>query len=85
MGKGLAHYEIKDQVAIVTIDNPPMNALDVPTKLAIGEKFMALDNLRHEIRVVVLRGAGEKAFAAGADIKAFLDLNLNPTLGRALQ
>ena len=73
--KGLAVYEIADKVAIVTIDNPPMNALDVPTKQAIAEVFGELDDRREEVRVVILHGAGDKAFAAGADIKAFLDLN----------
>jgi enoyl-CoA hydratase/carnithine racemase len=74
MGQGLAHYEIKGQTAIVTIDHPPMNALDVATKEAIGEVFAELDHRRQEIRAVVLHGAGGKAFAAGADIKAFLEL-----------
>jgi enoyl-CoA hydratase/carnithine racemase len=74
MGQGLAHYEIKNQVAIVTINHPPMNALDVATKEAIGEVFAELDARRKEIRAVILHGAGEKAFAAGADIKAFLEL-----------
>jgi enoyl-CoA hydratase len=71
----LVHYEIKEQVAIVTIDHPPMNALDVQTKEALAEVFTELDGLRNDIRAVVLTGAGEKAFAAGADIKAFLELN----------
>ena len=74
MGQGLAHYEIKEQVAIVTIDHPPMNALDNATKEDIGKVFLELDEHREEIRVVILRGAGEKAFAAGADIKTFLEL-----------
>jgi enoyl-CoA hydratase/carnithine racemase len=74
MGQKLAHYEIKNQIAIVTIDHPPMNALDVATKEAIGEVFSELDARRQEIRAVILHGAGEKAFAAGADIKAFLEL-----------
>lgn len=74
MGEGLAHYEISDRVAIVSIDNPPMNALDVPTKEAVADVFMELDDRRDEIRVVILKGAGDKAFAAGADIKAFLEL-----------
>ena len=74
MGQGLAHYEIKDQVAIVTIDHPPMNALDTATKEDIGQVFLELDDRREEIRAVILRGAGEKAFAAGADIKTFLEL-----------
>jgi enoyl-CoA hydratase/carnithine racemase len=74
MEQKLAHYEIKGQIAIVTIDHPPMNALDVATKEAIGEVFEDLDRRRQEIRAVILHGAGEKAFAAGADIKAFFEL-----------
>jgi enoyl-CoA hydratase/carnithine racemase len=75
MEQKLAYYEMKDQTAIVTIDHPPMNALDVDTKEAIGETFRELDGRGQEIRAVILRGAGEKAFAAGADIKTFLELN----------
>lgn len=73
MGEKLAHYEIKDQIAIVTLDHPPMNALDAATKEAIGEVFTELDAHRQEVRVVILHGGGEKGFAAGADIKAFLE------------
>ena len=75
MNKPLAYHEIKDQIAIVTIDNPPMNALNVATKEALAKVFIQLDEMRNEIRAVVLTGAGEKAFAAGADIKSFLELN----------
>jgi enoyl-CoA hydratase/carnithine racemase len=75
MDQKLAYYEIKGQTAIVTIDHPPMNALDAATKEAIAEVFRELDDRRQEIRVVILHGAGEKAFAAGADIKTFLELN----------
>ncbi len=70
----LVHYEIQEQVAVVTLDNPPMNALDVPTKEKLCEVFMELDTRRADIRAVILTGGGDKAFAAGADIKAFLEL-----------
>jgi len=36
MDQKLAYYEMKGQTAIVTIDHPPMNALDVATKEAMG-------------------------------------------------
>jgi len=85
MGQGLAHYEIKDMVAVVKIDHPPVNALDVPTKLDLGEIFKELDDRRGEIRVVILRGAGDKAFAAGADIKAFLGLTPDTAKRRLLR
>jgi enoyl-CoA hydratase/carnithine racemase len=75
MEQKLTYYEIKGQTAIVTIDHPPMNALDLTTKEAIGEVFKELDGRRQEIRAVILHGAGEKGFAAGADIKTFLELN----------
>ena len=74
MEEKLAYYEIQGQTAIVTINHPPMNALDLATKEAIFEAFRELDGQRQEIRAVILRGAGEKAFAAGADIKTFLEL-----------
>jgi len=74
MGERLARYEIRDRVAIVTIDHPPMNALDVATKEEIGKIFGELDKRRDEIRAVVIHGAGDKAFAAGADIKTFLEM-----------
>jgi enoyl-CoA hydratase len=79
----VVHYEIQELTAIVTIDHPPMNALDSSTKEALADVFEELDKLRDDIRAVVLTGAGEKAFAAGADIKAFLKLN-PPTAKRRL-
>jgi enoyl-CoA hydratase/carnithine racemase len=74
MDEDLVYYEIKELVAVVTIDNPPMNALDTATKEALEKIFVELNLHRRDIRAVILHGAGEKAFAAGADIKAFLDL-----------
>lgn len=85
MERKLAYYEMKGQTAIVTIDHPPMNALDVATKEAVGEAFRELDDRRQEIRAVVLHGAGEKAFAAGADIKTFLELNPDTAKRRLLR
>jgi len=75
LSNSLVCFEIQDQTAIVTINHPPMNALDPETKEALGQVFIELDERRHDIRAVVLTGAGDKAFAAGADIKAFPELN----------
>lgn len=83
MDRGLAYYNIEKQTAVVTIDHPPMNALDVPTKIALAAVFEELDGRREEIRAVILQGAGKKAFAAGADIKTFLELTPD-TAGRRL-
>jgi enoyl-CoA hydratase/carnithine racemase len=70
----LARYEMQGRVAVVHLDNPPMNALDPETKRALGRVFAELDGRRDQMRAVVLAGAGEKAFAAGADIKSFPQL-----------
>jgi enoyl-CoA hydratase len=62
--------ERRDAVALVTIDNPPMNALSSALLEELEAEIDALD-ADDAVRVVVLRGAGERAFVAGADIKEF--------------
>jgi enoyl-CoA hydratase len=65
--------ERDERVGIVTLNRPKeLNALN--TRL-IGELAQALEELDRdkEIRCIVLTGAGEKAFAAGADIKEMSD------------
>jgi enoyl-CoA hydratase/carnithine racemase len=62
--------EQQGPVAVVTIDNPPMNALSAAL---LDELEAELDRLDADegTRAVVLRGGGERAFVAGADIKEF--------------
>jgi enoyl-CoA hydratase len=62
--------ERRDAVALVTIDNPPMNALSSALLDELEAEIDALD-ADDEVRAIVLRGAGERAFVAGADIKEF--------------
>lgn len=60
-----------DRIARITINRPDkLNALNIRTRQEMAE---ALDELRADdaIRVVVITGAGEKAFVAGADINEF--------------
>ena len=47
-----------------------MNALDLASWRRLGEVARELDR-EDDLRCIVIRGAGEKAFAAGADISAF--------------
>jgi enoyl-CoA hydratase len=63
--------EKRGRIAIVTVNRPDkLNALNIATRNDILEAF---EQLAHddEIRVVVITGAGEKAFIAGADINEF--------------
>jgi len=57
-------------VALVTIENPPMNQLSTALLQELEAEVDRLD--RDEgTRAIVLLGAGERAFVAGADIKEF--------------
>ncbi len=62
--------ERRDAIALVTIDNPPMNALSAGLLEELEAELEALD-ADDGVRAIVLRGAGERAFVAGADIKEF--------------
>jgi enoyl-CoA hydratase/carnithine racemase len=58
-------------IATVTLNNPQrLNALSRPAWERLGEAMREL-SVDDRLRCVVLRGAGEKAFAAGADIAEF--------------
>ena len=60
-------YEVKDRVGIITISREKaLNALNSQVLEELGEAFDAVD--LNEIRCIVLTGAGEKSFVAGADI-----------------
>jgi enoyl-CoA hydratase/carnithine racemase len=59
--------EIDDDVATLTVDRPDsLNALNAPTMDALEEALAAAEDAG--VRVLVLTGAGDKAFIAGADI-----------------
>lgn len=61
--------EQTDGILVVTLNRPQvMNALDVPSKERLGAIWAEAAAAR-EVRAIVLRGAGEKAFCAGSDIK----------------
>src|SRR5262249_9800886 len=66
--------ERDDAVAILTIDRPDaLNALNVETLSALRDE---LRGLADDVRAVVLTGAGDRAFAAGADIKYMSGLDV---------
>ena len=68
-------------VAVVTIDRQDaLNALDVPTLTELRDRLRELES-DAGVRVVVLTGAGEKAFVAGADIKYMSGLDRDQAKG----
>ena len=62
-------YEVRDGVAILTLDNPPVNGLSHAVRAGFAE---GLDkaNADSSVKAIVVTGAG-KAFSGGADIKEF--------------
>jgi len=59
--------DVEDRLAIVTIDRPPVNALNSDLVEELTRTFREIA-LRKDVGAVVVTGAGEKAFVAGADI-----------------
>ena len=65
----LVHLEIEEGIAVVTIDNPPMNVLSSQVTRIKGNRFLKF--IDPEVIVVIITGTGDRAFMAGADIKEF--------------
>lgn len=69
----LVNLKLENKTAVITIDNPPVNALS-------GQVISELDQIVRElgsntvVQAAIVTGAGNKAFVAGADIQRFLDL-----------
>jgi len=60
---------VSDHVATVTLDRPQaMNAVDLATEAELQRIWTQIERDR-DVRVVVLTGAGERAFCVGADLK----------------
>ncbi len=64
--------EISDGVAVVTIDNPPANALNTTMVFELTGAFRALQK-RRDVRAVVLTGAGSRFFMGGAEVRELLN------------
>ncbi|MEY2804348.1 MAG: Fatty acid oxidation complex subunit alpha [Pseudomonadota bacterium] len=64
-----ADYQVQDDVAVITLNNPPVNGLGLSTRLGFVDGLQkALADAR--VKAIVVTGAG-KAFSGGADIKEF--------------
>lgn len=68
----VVRVEWNQPIAAVVLDNPPLNILTSEVKELLTKTFLSLQE-RDDIRVVVLRGEGRRAFCAGANLKEFPD------------
>ena len=70
----LVHFERRGATVLLTLDSPPVNVLSRPVIEALSTRLSEAED-DPEARVVVIRSAFEKAFAAGADIREMAGLN----------
>ena len=64
-------YAADDRVATITIDNPPANSYDLSVMRAFSDAVERA--ISDGVRAAIVRSASEKFFSAGADVKKFLD------------
>jgi enoyl-CoA hydratase len=74
--------EAENDIAIVTVNRPKsLNALNSETLSELDACFSKIEK-RKDVKALILTGAGEKAFVAGADISEMV--NATPGAGRAM-
>lgn len=67
---GRVSLDVKDRVATITLDRPRKHNAITPAMAAqLGQACRSADE-DPQVRVVVIRGAGERAFSAGSDLNA---------------
>jgi len=77
-------YEKKDNIASVTLNRPQvLNIYNIQMRDDLFEVLGAIKN-DSEVRVAIFKGAGEKAFCAGADLSEFLTAP-SPTFAREVR
>ncbi|HVG10788.1 MAG TPA: enoyl-CoA hydratase/isomerase family protein, partial [Thermoanaerobaculia bacterium] len=90
----LVHFEVKDGVAYLTLDDPPANTYTHEMMRQLDEAILKA-RFEKDVYVIVLRGNGDKFFCAGANInmlreadstfKYYFCLHANETLNRLEQ
>jgi enoyl-CoA hydratase len=94
MPHGLINYRVEEGIAVVELNAPPANAYSYEMNRDLDEAILRA-RMDNGVHVIVLRGAGEKFFSAGADIgmlstvsatfKYYFCLHANETLNRLEQ
>jgi len=81
--KGKVNYSVNKNIAILEVDNPPVNPLSSGVRAGLSE-YIAKANNDESIEGIILTGAG-RSFIAGADISEFGQKPDGPDLHTALK
>jgi 3-hydroxyacyl-CoA dehydrogenase len=68
MSSTVVRTDLRDDVAVITIDNPPVNCLDRPTRTAL---LQALEESERDPAISAVVVTGVRNFSAGADLNEF--------------
>ncbi|PMQ11580.1 Short-chain-enoyl-CoA hydratase [Pseudomonas sp. AD21] len=71
--KSFIQVERNERIATVVLNNPPMNVVCGPLTRELYRTLRALE-AEDDVRVVILKGAGNRAFCAGSDIHEMQDM-----------
>ena len=74
----VAAYSVRDGIAVITLDNPPVNGLGNALRAGIAAGLEKADS-DPDVKAVVLIGSA-KAFSGGADIREFNKPMTRPNL-----
>ena len=81
--KGKVNYSVNGNIAILEVDNPPVNPLSSGVRAGLAE-YIAKANKDDSIEGIILTGAG-RSFIAGADISEFGQKSDGPDLHTTLK
>jgi 3-hydroxyacyl-CoA dehydrogenase len=81
--KGKVNYSVNENIAILEVDNPPVNPLSSGVRAGLSE-YITKANNDESIEGIILTGAG-RSFIAGADISEFGQKPDGPDLHTALK
>jgi len=83
MANTLVRYEKDQSTIVITLDNPPVNAVSTKVLTALNGAFDEAERDR-DARCIILTGAGERAFCAGGDLREEKDFG-DPQTAKAFR
>jgi enoyl-CoA hydratase/carnithine racemase len=80
MAREYVNFQVEKKIALVTVDRPPVNALNHQVQNEIKNAFEELQTMEDSVGVVIVTGGGKRAFIAGADIKMVSEMSSEDAL-----